>query len=154
MQDSERFIEALRAERAAYDDFVGLLESEHGALVRNDGDALTALASAKAARAAMLADLAKARRRFLADGGFSPDSAGMERWLAASPAREAAALWSAILELGARADDFNERNGALIAARLARTRQALAALNRGSGSLYGPDGFDRTTGSGRTIGKG
>jgi flagella synthesis protein FlgN len=75
---------------------------------------------------------------------------------AGSRSAELSGRWNALLDTAARAQQLNERNGALIQARMAFNQAALAAL-RGAGPsadlAYGPDGTTRLGGvPGRDLG--
>lgn len=145
MPDRAAFFAALADELASFAAFVGLLETERACLLAGDVDALLTLAHTKSDRVADLARLAEVRRSFLRGAGFRTDRAGMSEWLlveGGADRERVSRLWSELLGRAAEAQQLNESNGALIAARLSFNQSALAALQAAAQQVtfYGPDG--------------
>jgi flagella synthesis protein FlgN len=143
------FADDLAAELAAFEFFSALLDTEHDALLAGDADAVVRIATAKGEQVAQLAALAERRLAALRQSGFTADRKGMAQWLlvaAGSRASELSSRWNALLDIAARAQQLNERNGALIQARMAFNQAALAALRSATPPAdlaYGPDGITR-----------
>lgn len=154
MPDRAQFIAALEAEHAAFEEFVGVLESESAALAGNDIDALPALARAKSDKVVLLSRMFEERRAFMRAAGFEADRAGMAQWMIVQGGADGARLsklWASLLERAAHAQQLNEANGALIDTRLRFNQSALAALQAAAQNTagYGPDGTT-TLSSGRS----
>ncbi|MEO8040713.1 MAG: flagellar protein FlgN [Betaproteobacteria bacterium] len=157
MADRAAFVAALEAEQAAFDAFVGILETESSALEGSDVEALIALAQQKSEKVAVLSRLSEERRAFLRSAGFPADRVGMAQWLVAQGNEGApiSPLWSRLLDSAARAQRLNDSNGALIESRLRFNQSALAALQSAARQTtsYGPDGTTRLSiGMGRDLG--
>lgn len=153
------FADDLAAELSAFESFSALLDTEHEALLAGDADAVVRIASAKGEQVAQLSALAERRLAALRRAGFAADRKGMAEWLlvAAGPrATDLSDRWNHLLAVAARAQQLNERNGALIQARMAFNQAALASLRSSAPSAdlaYGPDGTTRVGGvPGRDLG--
>lgn len=133
--------------------FLRVLESEQAALASGEVEALENLAAEKSRLAGELDDLAQSRDRLLAEHGLPAGRKGAEVWADADGSGATRRLWRELLELWTQAQRANRVNGALIDARLAHTRQALALLHTHAGrpALYGPDGHARVSGGGRPL---
>lgn len=144
----------LAAELSKLQEFCTLLDREQNILSGGEVDKLTSIAGDKALLAAELNRLQTAREQALATAGFPQGRAGMEAWL--QRAQDAAGerqRWDQLMVLATRARLTNDANGRLISMLLRQNQDALAVLMAGSGdSIYGPDGQQRTGGSGRSLG--
>lgn len=147
------FADQLAREREAARRFLRVLESEQAALSCGEAEVLENLAAEKLQIAGELDDLAQARNRLLAGQGLLAGRRGAEACAEADGPEAARHLWRELLGLWAAAQRANRINGALIEARLAHARQALALLHAHTGrpALYGPDGHARTSGGGRPL---
>lgn len=157
---SSTFADDLAAETDAFEAFSALLDTEHEALLSGDLDAVVRVAASKAERVVQLSGMAERRLAALRAAGFSANRKGMAEWLlvaAGARAGELSDLWNRLLESAARAQNLNDRNGALIQARMAFNQAALAALQgsaRFADLAYGPDGTTRLSGvPGRDLGQ-
>lgn len=157
---SATFADDIADEVAAFEAFSTLLDTEHAALLAGDLDAVVRVAATKAERVMQLSGLAERRLAALRTAGFAGNRKGMAEWLllASGPRQgELSDLWNRLLEAAARAQALNDRNGALIQARMAFNQAALAALrssNRFADVAYGPDGTTRLSGvAGRDLGE-
>lgn len=153
------FTDDIAAELSAFESFAGLLETEHEALLAGDVDAVARIASTKGEKVALLSALSERRLAALRKAGFPASRKGMAQWLllAGEVAVPVSGQWNRLLETASRAQQLNERNGALIQARLAFNQAALAQL-RGAGKpaelAYGPDGTTRLgAAAGRDLGR-
>lgn len=148
------FLQALKAEAEAVQQFVDLLELEQAALAQGNTDALPAYAEKKITLAVHLSRLAAERNDLLAKQGFSTDKTGVEGWLAKHPVENNShQVWLTILALASKARELNRLNGELIALRMQYNEKALEALQGGKKclDLYGPDGQSTSPGSRRII---
>lgn len=134
----------LRAEIAAVERFVVLLQTEQLLLQSADTDDLTRLAGEKSALTERLVGLGSARNERLARAGFGVDREGLQGW-AGSAGAVGASLQQRLVALAAAAADVNRLNGQLIAMRINHNQAALAALTQDSGrnTLYSCDGQAR-----------
>ena len=150
------------AELALLREFALCLQHEQELLAAGSIDRLTPVVGDKSRLAEDLGEAAKRRNQALSSAGFAPDRAGVEAWLENQAAKDGAAAriqaavrsdWQAILTLAAQARACNETNGKLIATAMQHNHRALAVLAAAdSALLYGPDGRERTRGSGRNLG--
>ncbi len=156
--DSGRLALKLHEELAELTRFRALLAQESAVLQSTDIDRLPELTSGKAAAAAGLGSLLKAREATLLAMGHGTGRTGMEAWLATLPEavrKENAEHWARLLLLGEECRSEHELNGKLIALRMAQNQKAMTALLSAGGQplTYGPDGQQRIgTGGGRTLG--
>ena len=134
--------------------FVDLLDREARALILGRFELLPGLTEQKREAAERIAACDTGRERLLATMGYSADREGAD----AAAAHGGPALlqaWQRLLVLAAQAREKNHRNGLIVHAHLDYTRQSIAFLQAGNGSLYGPDGQHRASGgSGRRYAAG
>ena len=154
------FADELAAEALAFESFSALLDTEHEALLAGDLEAVVRIAASKAERVVQLSGFAERRLAALRAAGFDANRKGMAEFLliAAGPrATDLSASWKSLLEFAAHAQTLNDRNGAMIQARMAFNQAALAALrgtSRFADVAYGPDGTPRLSGvTGRDLGE-
>jgi flagella synthesis protein FlgN len=136
-------LQSTEAEADAVARFVELLKLERDALTSGEMGQLDALIQKKNDISAELQALTDRRNSLLAGMGFGSDRIGIEAWLAAQPANNAAQkMWLQILSLAKEARELNQLNGELIKMRMQHNSQALAILSSTSRqpNLYGPDG--------------
>jgi len=145
MSPNESFpIRQLAAESAAWDALLKVLNEEERALIDGEADRLPKLNAAKLERLHVTGDLARARLNTLRDLVLSPDSTGMEAWLAQHGMPAAQADWQKLRAMEKLAQAINQRIGKLIDMRLGATRQALNVLLQaaaGQAGLYDPAGL-------------
>jgi flagellar biosynthesis protein FlgN len=133
----------LQAEVDAVARFVELLKLERDTLSGGDINNLDSLVQRKNDVAAELQALTDRRNSLLAGMGFEPDRMGVEAWLAAHPANNAAQKsWSQVLSLAKEARELNLLNGELIKMSIQHNSKALETLRGATRqpNLYGPDG--------------
>ena len=131
------------AEAGAVVRFVELLKLERDVLSSGDTGQIDALIRRKNDISSELQALTDRRNSLLTGMGFGSDRIGIEAWLAAQPANNAAQkMWLQILSLAKEARELNQLNGELIKMRMQHNSHALAILLRSSRqpNLYGPDG--------------
>lgn len=137
--------------------FVELLQQEQALLTAGDKrDALMSLAETKTRYIGRLEALSARREQLLTIAGKAKGRAGMEAWMAAVPANHPGrARWQELLSLAAEAKNLNETNGKLIGVHWAHNQAALTTLMSAANRamVYGPDGQQRSGGSGRSFGK-
>jgi flagellar biosynthesis protein FlgN len=144
----------LAQELQALRSFVALLSREQSLLTEGDTEPLTSLAAEKSHTAMELSRLAAARDRELGHLQLPPGRAGMDAWVQSATGSASRTDWSQLLELAVDARTLNESNGKLIALRLQHNQQALNILMAAADQAvtYGPDGQQRSGGSGRSLG--
>lgn len=148
------FLQQLSREHEAWLALLDLLEEEEKALVRGDGDRLTALTEPKLLRVQEIGRFVEARNGFLSAGRYPADHGGMAEWIAHSGKDEAARLWQTLCDCEMRARRLHERIGILLDMRMSATRQALNVLHaaaNGLGGGYDRDGMAVTPRGGRPL---
>lgn len=132
----------MERELAVTRELLDLLQHEYTALRARDPAALQTLVDAKSACTERLQEIAGERLRFLVEGGFSADAAGLQAAIAANGTEgrfRLHAVWSDLTAVAERAWQQNTVNGAVISASRSNAERALAIL-RGqdtSTCLYG-----------------
>lgn len=125
-------------------DLEALLSSEHEILVRNDSpEALEAACGERQQRMGELLRIQDERRSLLRMLGQSPDNAGIDALLRACDTGDRLRTrWQACAEAARRCRDLNDRNGALVNARMKRVEGMLEILTgqRPGPRVYGPQG--------------
>ena len=143
----------LARELQVLESFVVLLQREQELLASGATELLTALSAEKSGTTRELSNLAAARDGELARLGHLQGRAGMDAWAtgADSNGRD---NWLRLLDLAARARALNEANGKLIALQLQHNQQALNVLMAAvdQAVTYGPDGQQKPSGGGRSLG--
>jgi len=132
-------IRQLAAESAAWDALLKVLNEEERALIDGEADRLPKLNASKLECLHATGDLARARLNTLRDLVLSPDSTGMEAWLAQHGMPAVQADWQKLRAMEEQAQAINQRIGKLIDMRLGATRQALNVLLQaaaGQAGLY------------------
>lgn len=148
------FLSDLAAERNALKEFVGLLEQEQQALLGQDGELVLSLAEQKTQMVAKLNEMAEARRMALS---AVQEEVNTEDWLS-QHAPSHLAVWNELRRLAESAQQANLTNGKLIHLKLRYTQQTLNALysaaQNTTAGLYGRDGQQNLSNSGRPLGTG
>lgn len=135
--------------------FVELLKQEQALLVAGNVEGLLPLVEEKSAFSDKLGRLSEAREKIIAEAGAGSGRSGMETYLARQPNdRNLRARWEALLAVAGEAQAMNQTNGKLIRLHLQHNQQALNTLLAAAdqANTYGPDGHQRTAGSGRFLG--
>jgi flagellar biosynthesis/type III secretory pathway chaperone len=150
----ESITELLASEISFLQRFCALLDEERKALTGAKAEDLPRIAEEKSTLATRLSALESSRDSLLKKSNSDSGRTGMDAWLktCANPTADRA-QWNRLLDLAAKARSENETNGRLINLLLKQNQDALAVLlSSGGGSIYGPDGQQRSLGGGRSFG--
>lgn len=145
----------LAEELAALEEFRGLLAEEQAVLKAADADRLPSVVAQKSVLTARLGALLGLREAALRQAGFAAGRQGMDEWVAKRAAgTEIARRWGRLLDLAVEARNEHETNGRLIMTHLQFNKQALGTLLAAAGSplTYGPDGQQKVSAGGRSLG--
>jgi flagella synthesis protein FlgN len=131
-----------------------LLEREHGFLEANDVTSLEGAARERQKCVARIFRVDEERRALCGDMGYSLDLKGLEeliRWC--DPKGTLATGWAECSAAAAECRQLNDRNGALVAARLQHVQARLGTLidGRREAVTYGPRGAYGPSSSGRVL---
>jgi flagellar biosynthesis protein FlgN len=145
----EHIEKLLIEESAALTRLEGLLDKEHEFLIAND---IEELDRAGEARQACMGDLLRVedeRRSLCRMMNVPTDVKGLERLMTwCDPSRKLQKRWSECSTRAGRCRDLNDRNGALVAARLKRVEGLLDVLTGRANQpkVYGPQGGYESSG--------
>lgn len=135
-------IDAMGEERQAMEELCLILSQEQNYLIEGAIDQISTVVEEKSRNVMRISELSQRRYAMLQNAGYTPDEAGMKKWLAEDESPEASQMWKALFSVTARTNEVNRVNGMLIGKYLSRNQLALQALNshhRNAG-VYGPDG--------------
>jgi flagellar biosynthesis/type III secretory pathway chaperone len=150
----EHIATLLSQESAALDTLAKLLEREHGFLVANDVESLEAAMAERQTCVGSLLRIEEDRRSMCRMLGHTPDAAGLDRLLAwCDPNGSLKSRWADCAARGTRCRDLNDRNGALVAARMKRVETLLGALTGRPGEVptYSSSGTTTASRSGSVL---
>jgi flagella synthesis protein FlgN len=138
----EHLEKLLAEETAALAQLETLLDREHELLIANDVDGLGRAGEARQACVGTLVRAEDERRSLCRMMNVPADPQGLERLLAwCDPAGTLRRRWAECSERAARCRQLNDRNGALVAARLKRVEGMLDVLTgRAQPKVYGRQG--------------
>jgi flagellar biosynthesis protein FlgN len=139
----EHLATLLSQEVSALDTLASLLEREHTLLVANDVAALESAMAERQTCVGALLRIEEERRTMCRMLGHSADGAGLDKILTwCDPRGTLKSRWAECATRGARCRDLNDRNGALVIARMKRVETLLGALTGRPGEVptYGPGG--------------
>jgi flagellar biosynthesis protein FlgN len=141
-------------ESSALQELVGLLDREYRFLQDNDLASLEGAARDRQRCVARIVRIDETRRELCTRLGKSADPQGLEqllRWC--DPHHELASGWAECCEAATRCRLANDRNGALVAARLKHVQARLGTLLEGrrDAVTYGPRGAYSQASSGRVL---
>ncbi len=153
-QVREKLGNLIKDENVALNELSTLLDREHGFLEANDVTALEGATRERQRCVARIFRLDEERRGLCRDTGRDVDLKGLEdllRWC--DPRGSLAGSWAQCSEAAARCRSLNDRNGALVAARLQHVQARLGTLiaSRRDASTYGPKGAYSQTSTGRVL---
>lgn len=142
------------AESSQLNELSGLLDREHGFLESNDVVSLENASRERQKCVARIFRVDEDRRALCRDLGHTPDLAGLEqliRWC--DPKSTLASSWAACSAAAAQCRTANDRNGALVAARLQHVQARLGTLiqSRRESVTYGPRGGYSQGSSGHVV---
>jgi flagellar biosynthesis/type III secretory pathway chaperone len=139
----EQFAALLNQESGALEMLAGLLEREHVLLVANDVDALEPAMAERQTCVGALLRIDEERRSMCRMLGHTADNAGLERLVKwCDPSGTLTARFAECAKRGTRCRELNDRNGALVIARMKRVETLLGALTGrpGEAPTYGRSG--------------
>jgi flagellar biosynthesis/type III secretory pathway chaperone len=144
----------IRDESLALTELSTLLDREHGFLEANDVVSLEGAARERQRCVARITRVDEERRGLCRDLGRPVDLAGLEdliRWC--DPKGTLAGRWAECSQAAARCRSSNDRNGALVAARLQHVQARLGTLiaGRREAATYGPRGAYSQASTGRVL---
>jgi flagellar biosynthesis protein FlgN len=131
-----------------------LLEREHACLDANDVPSLEAASHERQKCVARIMRVDDERRTLCRVTGYPLDVTGLERLLRwCDPERTLSARWSECSGAASECRQLNDRNGALVAARLLHVQARLGTLIAGARApvTYGPRGAYKQPSSGRML---
>jgi flagella synthesis protein FlgN len=141
-------------ESDALNELAGILDREHGYLSANDVVSLEGVTRERQRCVARIFRIDQERRTLCRDLGRSEDLKGLEdliRWC--DPERTLAGGWALCSSAAANCRALNDRNGALVGARLSHVQARLGVLIEGrrEATTYGPRGAHSQSPSGRVV---
>jgi flagellar biosynthesis/type III secretory pathway chaperone len=145
----------LTQEVSLLDDLAGLLEREHALLVANDVDSLDQAMQDRQIVVGRLLQIEEERRALCRAHGKSGDVTGVRQLLAWCDPRGTLQTQLANSHKGAgRCRALNDKNGALVLARMRRVEGLLGAITGQrpeAPATYGPKGYTSAPRSGRVL---
>lgn len=150
----ETLASLISQESAALDELATLLDREHACLVANDVVALEQAMAERQHCVGTIVRVEEERRAMCRMMGYSNDLPGLEKLLAwCDPSGSLKPLWAECAKRGGRCRDLNDRNGALVNARLKRVEAVLGALTGkpSEGNTYGRAGAYAPPRAGRVL---
>ena len=150
----ETLASLISQESTALDELARLLEREHACLVANDVVALEQAMAERQHCVGVIVRVEEERRAMCRMMGYSNDLPGLEKLLGwCDPSGSLKPLWAECASRAARCRELNDRNGALVNARLKRVETLLGALtgNPSEGNTYGRAGAYAAPRAGRVL---
>jgi flagellar biosynthesis/type III secretory pathway chaperone len=144
----------LSQEVSTLDELASLLEREHALLVANDVETLEKAMEERQVTLGLLLRIEDERRSLCRTHGRSTDLAGLEALLAwCDPRGMLKAQWAECAQGATRCRELNDKNGALVHARMKRVETLLGALTGqpAAAPTYGPKGAYTMPRSGRVL---
>ena len=153
-QCREKLGNLIKDENLALNELSTLLDREHGFLEANDVTSLEGATRERQRCVARIFRVDEERRALCRDMGRDVDLKGLEDLLGwCDPRGSLAGSWAQCSEAAARCRNLNDRNGALVAARLKHVQARLGTLisSRRDASTYGPKGAYSQASTGRVL---
>jgi flagellar biosynthesis protein FlgN len=149
----EHLARLIAEESASLTQLEELLAREHETLVTNNIEALEQATEKRQVAIGALLRIEDERRSLCQMHGHSPDLVGLEKLLAwCDPRGTLKAQWADCAARAGRCRDLNERNGALVMARMKRVEGLLGVITRRDAvSTYGPQGAYQAPRSGGVL---
>lgn len=144
----------LGQEISALDQLAALLAREHELLAKNDVESLEVAMAERQTCVGVIVRAEDERRSLCRMLGYSADLPGLEKLLAwCDPSGSLKSRWADCASRGARCRDLNDRNGALVHARLKRVETLLGVLTGRPGecNTYGRTGAYSAPRAGRVV---
>jgi flagella synthesis protein FlgN len=153
-QCREKLGRLISDECRALNDLSALLDREHGYLHANDALSLEGATRDRQRCVTRMFRVDEERRALCVEMGHSLDLNGLEaliRWC--DPKRTLSAGWAECSAAAAHCRQLNDRNGALVAARLQHVQARLGTLIEGRREpvTYGPRGAYGASAAGRVV---
>ena len=153
-QCREKLGRLISEEATGLNELATLLDREHGFLEANDVVSLEGATRERQRCVARMFRVDEERRALCRDMGRPLDLAGLEdpiRWC--DPKGTLAGRWAECSDAAGRCRNLNDRNGALVAARLKHVQARLGTLiqSRRETVTYGPRGAYSQASSGRVV---
>lgn len=153
-QCREKLGRLISEEATGLNELATLLDREHGFLEANDVVSLEGATRERQRCVARIFRVDEERRALCRDMGRPLDLKGLEdliRWC--DPKGTLAGRWADCSDAAGRCRKLNDRNGALVAARLKHVQARLGTLieSRRETVTYGPRGAYSQTASGRVV---
>jgi flagellar biosynthesis protein FlgN len=150
----EALASILATEVAQLTELASLLDREHERLVANDIEGLEGVMAQRQVSVGTLLGAEEERRNLCRMHGRAVDAAGVMQLMAwCDPRGTLKSQWEECAKGAARCRELNDRNGALVNARMKRVETLLNALTGQSreAPTYGPKGAYAPTRSGRVL---
>lgn len=150
----EALASILSTEAAALTELAGLLEREHSLLEANDVDSLERVMEERQETVGRLLRAEDERKNLCRMHGRDPDAVGSEQLMAwCDPRGTLRSQWAKCADGAARCRELNDRNGALVMARMKRVETLLGALTGTPPETptYGPKGAYAPPRAGRVL---
>jgi flagellar biosynthesis protein FlgN len=150
----EALASILTQEVSALAEIAALLDREHALLVANDVDTLDIVMEERQVSVGKLLRSEEERRSLCRMHGREPDAKGIEQLMAwCDPRGTLKSHWTECANGAARCRELNDRNGALVTARMKRVETLLTALTGQSqeATTYSAKGAYAAPRSGRVL---
>jgi flagellar biosynthesis/type III secretory pathway chaperone len=151
----ETLASLLSQEISALTELAGLLEREHGLLVANDVETLESVMEERQVCVGKLLRAEEERRSLCRMHGRGVDAAGIQQLMSwCDPSGTLQSRWAECASGATRCRELNDKNGALVAARMKRVETLLGALTgkaQEAAPTYGPKGAYAPVRSGRVL---
>jgi flagellar biosynthesis/type III secretory pathway chaperone len=150
----EHLSQLLTDEISALTQLTGLLEREYALLTANEVSALESAMRERQSCVGRIVRLDEERRSLCRMLGHASDAQGLERLLHwCDPRRTLGLRWQEHAGLARRCRELNDRNGALVSARLKRVQALLGVLIGGArdSATYGRGGSYQPVSTGRVV---
>ena len=150
----EALASILATEVAQLTELASLLDREHERLVANDIEGLEGVMAQRQEAVGQLLTAEEERRNLCRMHGRGIDAAGVMQLMTwCDPHGTLKACWEACAKGASRCRELNDRNGALVNARMKRVETLLTALTGQprEAPTYGPKGAYAPTRSGRVL---
>ena len=150
----EALASLISQEVSALTELATLLDREHGLLVANDVETLESVMEERQVTVGRLLRAEDERRNLCRMHGRGTDAAGIEQLMAwCDPHATLKARWTECAAGASRCRELNDRNGALVNARMKRVESLLTVLTgqQQDAPTYGPKGAYAPARSGRVL---
>jgi flagellar biosynthesis protein FlgN len=150
----EALASILNQEVSMLGELAGLLDREHALLVANDVETLAIVMDERQETVGKLLRNEEERRNLCRSHGRGVDAKGIEQLMAwCDPKGSLKGKWAECAKGATRCREMNDRNGALVAARMKRVESLLGVLTGQKNEVptYGPKGAYAPVRTGRVL---